>query len=252
MKAPARPPHAGPPRAAHGAGAPFPTGPRELARLYFELARLGARVEGERSPWRFGQPGPEELLVMASQSARRDPRLLWALVELLARHCDRFDPLKLRRALAAAPAPAAFGVAFEFARKVSDDRDLNDVADFVMKRIPPARGEQFLVGLRSFGGELMRRDVEESLAEYKRWGFFGREEPIAKELGSDARGSLGPAERMNVLRRLAARDRTVTLSAYLDALKGRASRRQASRDLAEAPFLARVGRTRGARYKLRA
>ena len=40
-------------------------------------------------------------------------------------------------------------------------------------------------------------------------------------------------------------------SDYLVALRGRASRRQATRDLASAEFLQRVGATRGARYLLR-
>lgn len=94
--------------------------------------------------------------------------------------------------------------------------------------------------------------MEESLAEYRRWGYFAREEPFAKELGTVARGTLGPAERRNLLRRLAERKRTITLADYLAALRGRSSPRQASRDLARAPFLVREGRTRAARYRLRA
>ncbi len=75
---------------------------RELPRLYHELAAVGARAEGRRLPWRFGKPAPEELVVLAAQAARQEPRLLWVLVELLAGSCDRLEPLKLRRALAAA------------------------------------------------------------------------------------------------------------------------------------------------------
>ncbi len=90
---------------------------RELPRLYHELAAVGARAEGRRVPWRFGHPSPEELAALTAQAAREEPRLLWVLVELLARGYDRFDPLKLRRALARARWPAALGVAFEFARR---------------------------------------------------------------------------------------------------------------------------------------
>jgi hypothetical protein len=115
---------------------------------------------------------------------------------------------------------------------------------------PPARGERFFKGTRAFAGALARRDVEESLAEYRRWGYFGREEPFAKELGTQARGTLAPAERLNVLRRLAGRGAAFTIAEYLTALRSRASRRQAARDLANAPFLARTGATRAARYRL--
>jgi hypothetical protein len=179
-----------------------------------------------------------------------EPRLLWVLVELLARGYERFDALKLRRALARARWPAAMGVAFEFARRAARSPELDDVAAFVMARTTPAAGERFFLGTRAFAGELARRDVEESLAEYRRWGYFSREEPIAKELGTVARGTLGPRERMNLLRRLVERQGAVTLGDYLAALRGRASRRQASRDLATAPFLARTGATRGTRYRL--
>jgi hypothetical protein len=225
---------------------------RELPRLYHELAAIGARAEGRRVPWRFGHPSPEELAVLAAQAARAEPRLLWVLVELLARGYDRFDPLKLRRALGRARWPAALGVAFEFARRAVRSREMDDVAAFVMALTAPASGERFFLGTRAFGGELARRDVEESLAEYLRWGYFSREEPLAKELGAVARGTLGPRERMNLLRRLADRRGEVTLGDYLAALRGRASRRQASRDLAAAPFLALTGATRGARYRLAA
>ncbi|HTN54070.1 MAG TPA: hypothetical protein VML50_16805 [Anaeromyxobacter sp.] len=231
-------------------GDPVPRTEAELGRLYHELARLGARAEGPRAPWRFGRPSPEEVVVLAAQASRRDPRLLWVLVDLLARAYDRFDPLKLRRALARARWPATLGVAFEFARRAAHSGELDDVARFVAARVPPAAGERYFLGTRAFGGALARRDVEESLAEYRRWGYFSREEPIAKELGASAHGSLDPRERLNLLRRLAERQVDLTLKDYLAALRGRASRRQATRDLARAPFLVRTGATRGARYRL--
>ena len=177
----------------------------ELPRLYAELEAIGARVEGKRVPWRFGRPGPEELVVLTAQASRQDPRLLWVLVELLARHYDRFDPLKVRRALAGARWPAALGVAFEFARLVAGSAELDDVASFVLAHVRPARNERFFLGTRTFAGTLARRDAEESLAEYLRWGYMSREEPISKELGSPAHGTLARQQRMNMLRRLAER-----------------------------------------------
>jgi hypothetical protein len=224
-----------------------PSSSSDVARLYHELGRLGARTEGKPAPWRWGRPSPEETLVLAVQAARHDPRLLWVAVELLAKG---FDPLKLRRAAQRSRWPAALGVAFEFARAVARTEELDDVARFVLAPVAPARGERFFKGTRAFAGALARRDVEESLAEYKRWGYFGRGEPLAKELGTQARGTLGRTERLNVLRRLAGRGGPFTIAEYLAALRGRASRRQAARDLATAPFLARTGATRAARYRL--
>jgi len=233
------------------ASAGLPLQAREIPRLYAELEAVGARVEGKRVPWRFGKPSPEEVVVLAAQASRQDPRLLWALVELLARHYDRFDPLKLRRALQGARWPATLGVVFEFARLVAGSAELDDLAAFVLAGVRPARNERFFLGTRAFAGALARRDAEESLAEYLRWGYMSREEPIAKELGSAAHGTLARPQRMNMLHRLAERSPEFTLGDYMEALRGRASRRQATRDLATAPFLVRTGATRGARYRLR-
>jgi hypothetical protein len=225
-----------------------PRDERELARLYHELARAGARVEGRRTPWRHGAPSREELVLLAAQAARHDPRLLWVVVEWLARDYAKVNPLLLRRSARTARWPAALGVALEFARRAAPSSELEDYARFVTAEMVPARGERFFRGTHAFGGALARRDAEESLAEYKRWGYFAREAPFAKELGTAARGTLERNERLNLLRRLAERPGGVALPDYVDALRGAVSRRQAQRDLHEAPFLVRRGNTRGARY----
>lgn len=225
--------------------------PAELPRLYRELQQLGARAEGADVRWRFGGAGPETLLVLAAQAARQDPRLLWVLVELLARAYERFDVLALRRQNAASRWPAALAVGFEFARRARPSEELDDLATFLFRRTPKAAGEQFFLSTRAFAGQLARRDAEESLSEYKRWGYLSREEPLAKELGPLPRGTLGPAERRNLLRRLAERGAAFCLGDYIEALQGRASPRQASRDLANATFLSRRGTTRATHYRLR-
>jgi len=134
----------------------------ELPRLYYELARIGARVEGRRVPWRFGEPAPEGLLVLAAQAARSDPRLLWVLVELLAGGYEKLQLVPLRRVNMASRWPAALAVAFEFAKRARPSEELSDVAEFLFRRTPRAAGEQFFLGARAFGGALARRDVEES------------------------------------------------------------------------------------------
>jgi len=227
-----------------------PRAEAELARLYHELAAIGGRVEGRRVPWRFGAPSREEVVVLAVQAARHDPRLLWAVVELLARRYAELDALALRRAAARARWPATLAVALDFARRAAPSQELDDYARFVTERLPPARGERFFLGTRPFAGAAATRDAEEALTEYKRWGYLGREEPFSKELGGAPRGTMGRAERLNLLRRLASRRGIITHAEYAAALRGRVSARQASRDLQAAGFLRREGRTRGARYRL--
>jgi hypothetical protein len=222
-----------------------------LTRLYHELGRLGARTVAHRAEWEYGAPTAEEVVVLAAQAARYDPRLLWVLVEFLTNNFGKLDPVKLRAALRASAWPGALGVAFEFARRASRSPELEDLHHFTMRGIPRASGEQFFLSTHAFGGELSRREAEESLAEYKRWGFVSREEPLPKELGPVSRGTLGRPERLNLLLRLVRRLGSISLSDYLEALGHRASARQASRDLSTAPFLVRRGTTRGARYVLK-
>lgn len=125
---------------------------RDLPRLYHELAAIGARAEGRRVPWRFGALTPAELVVVATQASRSDPRLLWVLVELLARGYERLDLLALRRALARARWPATLAVAFEFARRAARSRELDEVAAFALAHVAPVRGERYFLGTRAFGG----------------------------------------------------------------------------------------------------
>jgi hypothetical protein len=222
-----------------------------LTRLYYELGQLGARTLGHKTDWEYGSPSAEDLVTLASQASRYDPRLLWVLVEFLARDSGALNPVRLRSAARESRWPAALGVAFEFSRRVSHSSELEDLYKFTMGGIPRASGEQFFVSTHAFAGNLARREAEESLSQYKRWGYLSREEPFAKELGSTAHGTLGRSERLNLLRRLVERLGSISLSDYAEALGQKASPRQASRDLATAPFLTRRGKTRAARYLLR-
>lgn len=190
-------------------------------------------------------------MVLAAQASRYDPRMLWVVVELLARGYERFNPLALRRAAELARWPATLAVALEFARQAAPCAELDDYARFVTARILPACGERFFPATWAPGTAMARRSEDESLAEYKRWGYLAREIPISKELASPACGTMERSERRNLLRRLAERRGSVNLAEYVEALHGTVSRRQAQRDLRDAPFLVKRGNTRGASYALK-
>ena len=65
----------------------------ELARLYYELAKLGATSVGDERPWPYAPQGREQLVVLASQMMRYDARLLSILVQWLAAYYDTLNPL---------------------------------------------------------------------------------------------------------------------------------------------------------------
>ena len=55
-----------------------------LSRIYFELAKLGARALGEKRPWLYGNvKDAEDILALALQMSRYDPRLFLFFYPLL-------------------------------------------------------------------------------------------------------------------------------------------------------------------------
>lgn len=53
---------------------------QELERLYYELARIGAPSVGRRQPWKYAPRDLEQLVVLACEMLRFDPRLLSILL----------------------------------------------------------------------------------------------------------------------------------------------------------------------------
>ncbi len=113
----------------------------ELARLYWELANIGATPVGAERPWPYEPSSREQHIALAGDMLGYDARLLSILVQWFRAHFMSLNPLKLRQALAEMRSPQALLVALEFAKSEHDDGELAWFADYVsagVRRVEPA------------------------------------------------------------------------------------------------------------------
>lgn len=225
---------------------------QHLERLYHELARIGAPAVGRRSDWPYRPESREELLALAGEMLRYDPRLLSILLQFCLEHWQELDPQALRRHMHRMQWPQALGVLFEFARAAERNRELGLLADYVSAGFPKVDPpEQFFFDAARPGSRTAARKLGRSLAPYAKWGFIGTERAIADVGTKRAVGRYDRATRLRILDRLLDERETVTLAEYLDAIDNAVSRQQARNDLKAHPSLTVEGRGRGARWRRR-
>jgi hypothetical protein len=218
--------------------------------MYFEVGARGASARGAKTEWPYAPRSDEELVCLASEMARYDPRLLGVLVELLVTRWRSLNPLRLREAMHAMRAPQTVCVALEFARAANRDLELGLFASYVGAGIPRAHPvAHFFVDDVRPGTRLAESRAGRSLAPYSRWGFLGVERPTFDPFRKSAVGRYDAATRRDVLRRLLSRrgDAGVSIAEYRDAVDDTISRQQARADL-EAEGLRPSGRGPGTRW----
>ena len=115
----------------------------ELERLYHELAALGAPSVGRRSVWPYKPKTQIDLVVLAGEMLRFDPRLLSILVQFFLAHWRSFNPVALRERMQVMRWPQALLVVLEFCKAAGTNPELKYFADHVaagFKRIDPEIG----------------------------------------------------------------------------------------------------------------
>jgi hypothetical protein len=221
-----------------------------LARIYYELAQLGADSMGERRPWPYKARGLEELFVLGAEMSRYDPRLLGLLVSFLEKNWQRFNPLALRSLYESMRAPQVIAVMAEFLlRHSSRSEEKRHFLEYLQMGLNPVPLQFFFHHLYSPAGHLMQKAVEAPLLEYKRWGFLAREAPILDEAGRRVSGSRDAASRKNLLLRLLDERGRISLGDYIEALDHLVSRQQALLDIKSISGIRLVGGGRGARWE---
>jgi hypothetical protein len=224
----------------------------ELARLYHELAKVGASTVGERRPWPYEPESLEQLVVLTGEMLRYDARLLSVLVQWLPAHYQELNPLRLRHELAGSRYPQSLLVALTFARLASPDPEFQYFVDYVSMgfgRVSPA--ERFFLGTESPGSRRAARKLGRNLKPYARWGFVGQERPIVDPVTKKTVGAYDAETRRAILERLASRRNDFSIADYLDAVDHSVTRQQALSDLKAAPWLERTGAGRGSRWRRR-
>lgn len=221
----------------------------DLARVYYELAAIGARCVGKKRKWPYPKMDKYNLLALAADMSRYDPRLLGILVEYFIERWKEINPVKLKEVYPSMETPQIFGVISEFSKTAQPVADVEYYSDYLAAGMKPIKTQLFFHGIYSIGGSLAEKTLEESLAEYKRWGFLATERPTINAETKESIGTLDTSSRLNVLKRLLAKKKVISISEYLKRLGHSISRQQALIDLKACKSAVKVGRGRGSRWK---
>ena len=221
--------------------------PRDLTRLYFELARKGASSLGEKKGWPYRPRSTEELFCLSSEMSRYDPRLVTILARFLAVKAGGLNPLIIRSFYPKMHSPQTVAVMAEFVlRHAGIPREGWLLLDYLQKDLSPAPLQFYFHHLYLPGGELAERAITTPLTEYKRWGFLASETPVLNEKTRQTAGTLDLTARRNILQRIMRSKTKIRMSDYLFACRGCVSRQQALLDLKSSPLLKPSGHGRGA------
>lgn len=185
---------------------------------------------------------------------RFDPRLGEQWIEHLQKHWTKIHPLELNRYLQKQVWPAAAGPLLEqiplFSQWSAKERHVFEAwSTCVMSGISAMPYQLYFIGLRSFGGEIARKDVMLSLKSYVRWGFYSRELLVNKAIQKHCHTDLTPESRERVLASLIDSQDRIFVKDYIAAAGGAISIRQAQLDLKKQPNLIKVGKTKGSFYQ---
>ena len=224
-----------------------------LERLYFELQRVGADCVGSKKPWPYHPKTREELICLAADMSRYDPRLITILVRFLDMHWNELNPAMLRKHYADMHAPQTMAVLAEFILGAgSADDEKKYFFDYLQQGLKPTPMQFYFHHLYAPGSAMATRATMMPLAEYKRWGFLACEAPVISAKERTPLGTLDGVSRKNILLDLLKKKKTIQISDYLAVLENRISRQQALNDLKSVSFARRVGRGRGAAWKFAA
>lgn len=216
-----------------------------LNRLYYELAKIGARSVGANKAWPYNPATKEELIATACDMSRFDPRLLDILVEYFAAHWRGINPVRLRNFYKEMKCPQTVAVICEFLKNMISDPEVEFIAEYLSAGLLPMPLQFYFHNLYSPGGHLARRATEEGLYEFKKWGFLACERPANA-------GSLDKKSRLNILKRMVSLKKEIMLNDYLKAVQNSISRQQALADIKASGIVKPIGHGRGARWKIAA
>jgi len=174
------------------------------------------------------------------QWSRFDSRMGEICIQFLSRYWKEINPVELHDAFAQQPWPSILGVLLEFFKDKSTLFQMwkkTATCDF-----QKANWEQFFIGKRKIGGQMMFDDARFSLEEYRRWGYLARELLINK---NDKEVSYSYETRLQILKEMLITHPRITTQQYWELIGKSVSKRQAERDLKDSNLLRSRGNTKG-------
>lgn len=224
----------------------------DLERMYFELARIGASCAGSKKAWPYKPKGKEELLALASDMSRYDPRLFGILVDFFVGRWRELNPAALRGLYKDMKTPQTIAVIGEFLLGAVEDEEARFFVQYISAGLKPLPTQFYFYDLYSPGGYLAQRALEEGVSEYRKWGFLACERPTLAGEDKKTTGSFDRTARQNILKRLLNEKKEISLKDYLDALGFSISRQQALIDIKTSKLARAQGAGRGAKWRLAA
>lgn len=224
--------------------------PEDLMRVYWELSQIGAQAIGEKKKWPYTLHSKEELVILACEMMRYDPRLLSILIIYFIEHWKDVNPLHLRQHLTQMKTPQGVGVLGEFILEYSSDVELKYFFDYLTKGLKPVSPQLFFIGLFAIGSSKHELMAQRSLKQYLKWGFLGRERPLVNLVSKEAIGTYDFQTRKKIILHMLQTQKSFSLAEYLNAVDHTISRQQALYDLKHCDHLKLVGHGRGAKWKL--
>ncbi|MEK7791086.1 MAG: hypothetical protein AAB309_05630 [Deltaproteobacteria bacterium] len=219
-------------------------------RLYWELSRLGAPCIGKKKEWPYDVlKSKEELILLASDMLRFDPRLLSILIIYFLNHWYELNPLKIRIKFSEMKTSQVLGVIKEFLLDYSRDKELKFFFEYLTKDLKPVSPQLFFLGLFAIGSERQELIARKSLKQYSKWGFLGDERPQIDPFSKKTIGSYDIATRKRIIEEILRHKKTISLRDYLNALDHSISTQQALYDLKQMKGLKLIGSGRGAKWK---
>ena len=203
---------------------------------------------GEKKPWPYRPKNLYELVALAADMSRFDPRLLGILVEFVELKWLEINPVLLRQEIKKMDCPQTFGVILGFTDSFLKQKEFSYYKDYLLRGLRPVTPQLYFSGLHAPASGSIQQSATESLREYVDWGFLARERPIIHKEKRVTLGHWGPQARQNIIKRLVQTKKQFTISDYLDAIDHSITRQQALTDFKNVKGLKLKGSGRGARW----
>ena len=228
----------------------FPLSPKERASLYYELGKLGAFCGGEPLVRHFENLTANQLLSIACEESRFDPRLLGILIDYFSKHYRQINPFGLAKAIQKIATPQTLGVISEFAKKTHSSSDLKAFFDIVLRDIHPSPIQIYFNTQVRPRVKIITKKILYTPNEFRKWGFFSDIDPYLKEFRpKKAYWTFTSKDRQKILDDLMAQGEKFRMKDYLRALGGSITRQQAFIDLKNRKDLKKIGKNRGRVYQ---
>lgn len=209
----------------------------------------------ERLIW-FQSDISESEFVNNLYMARFDPRVAELTVQFLEKNFKRLNAYTIKQNLQSVREPSIIGVIIDFAKQTSSEKaELKLWSLSITENIKEGTFKKFFIGLDTINPKQDMKIIKKNLKAFERWGYYWSEPLISNKLlkknNANSHSFMSKPLRIELLFDLLLEKKSITVNEYIEALNFMVHRRQAERDLKNAPFLKAKGFTQNRVYILK-